>query len=1108
MQISSINSPSQPSPIDLLNELQLHHKSNGTNPASYMVFKESKRALKELAKKGELSEELRSRVLSILNKRGLHYRCEKGPRFGIFGVSSTEILFRCPRLWHILNHPESHPKESALINSLSDDAFQKLLDFRSEKSSSMTIESFVEFVRVVTLLNIPELENIHKVALLSRLNSSVFLLNMKTFYQLVSIFPDHFYRLFATVLSRSVRNSFPQDCSNEEVAAEFELFNKMIDGSFANEKENLSAETLFRFFLFAHNEGKGSHPLHVEVFGILLERLKSGDLDPSYSQVLVNYAEESHVLRERMKKDSLVIELEGIGSWSVSVWPLFAKSDYIRTLLKSGLKTEKVVLEGNIAKSFFILYDLWIKAKQVDLEPLSVEQLIGLLQGADFFKARDFSHINAIIGNAIVTSCDNDTDTIAALAEIVCSTPCQEVEDHVISWLKKNPIFSIQEEAGKYSVSINLKEPPPFATLQSGIRVLKILLDNHRLSNVVVKVNGEAHQGLMLLCGIYCCFELGLAKEKEELEGRLSAIRHDYQPNPLRGWSHWDVLLLLRRCTDSLMTHILEGLSVQNFCGLFWWSVKECVKGKTAASLKEEAADIERIVSDRTGNEAHRLTPSQLPYFLHSLFQTDIDLEQCPGLLNNFVRVIREGLREKTLDIALFEKILEECRAFSSEKVDFIRNLKIGVQYSSRESLEVPVHLLLKMESCQGKLGAEFESIPLASAVWAVQFIEMVFNKSEVPLLSEAEAKTLPPAHFLALKQLQRGLLDEKHAPMKSQAYKLESLVPSLPHGTLMTAAAWALSVDCQSLFDKCSAKYCGSAKVQFKNYNYHTSRLHLSSFESKPLRLLKVIGDECRKLWIDVETDATDGKNPWAQVVEACPNLTHLSLMGRAPMVETLPLSDLKKLEWLTISARDESAWEEFKKLKIPPTIPRIELLVSLEHLKEAKDFEIFKNLPSKGVRISLWSPKENKGWFSSVWNLMSTDPVAILFSTLTHFKTLEVDGANIDSLNYIIKNNLNLEEVNLKYENERPYTQDIQTLVNRGAKKCNIQIGYHDRSGRNWIRNFLNYLDDLRGCNLEVSLYTGQESDKDLREILNEYKKKDRVKGLPEVKVDISLY
>ncbi len=1149
VSLDPLQKPASPSPIELVERLATHQKRDLSDPVSYMVFKESKRSLKELAKRGELPEELRTRVISILSQRGFRYSA-KDTRFRGYGVSSAEILFNSPKLWHVLYCPESFPTESALVDSLNDDAFRELLNLRRIKNVCISIENFVELHRVITLLNIPELEKIYKELLFSRIETSQPILNIRTLYQLATIWPANKEPLFSQQLAaqpRRFRDTLPESFSSEQVAAEFDRFNRMIAGSFAAEKANLSLQTLYRFFLFVHNEGKTASPLHVELFGLLLDRLKSGELEASHCKDLVKFAEESFELNQRMKQDSIQVELQGIGCFPVSIWPLFAESDYIRTLLMSGMNTEKVILEGHIAKTFFLLYDLWIKGREIEIGSLSLDLLIGILQGADYFGARDFDKTKDEIAYAIIKNCDDTPGTIAALAEIVCSTSCQELEDHVIFWLKKNPIFSIKKEGQQYSVAISMKELPPFASLQSGLRVLKILKDNDRLSKVELRVNEESQPGLMLLCGVCCCCELGLTKEKEELEEKLVGLErlekswHD----ELKGWSPFDVVFLLNRCSDSVSTHLLKQLNSEYFGNQFWKYARDYTKGESSTSLKEEAAAFERMASDQTGKEVLGLSAKALPHFLHFLLQQDIPLEECPDLLKTLSMMISERIKEKTVNVELLKKSLEDCRVFFPEKAHSISTLRVGVEYGAT-ILQLPLHLLLKMESCRqiltdGKMGSEFETIPIDSAAWAIELLEKVLSKNKAPLISEEEARSLPAAHFLALQQLQKGIFNDEHEPMKTRAAELRSLAPLFPEETLLTAASWALSVGCDSFFNKCSSRYCGKKMVKFEQ-NRYSSQVRLSSFQPRPLRLLKAVGADCSRLHIDVETDADGVENPWMQVAQACPNLHHLTLYlnSKVSSLESLPLAALKRLEWLTICPRDKSAWQGLRGLKIPTTIRRTYLFVDMQYLEEAPAFEFLRNLPPKGVLLNLnvealEKEAEQAGILASLWSsYVAADPVASLFSNLTHCKTLEIDAKKKDCLKYIVSSNHQLEELTLEYQDNCPNVSDIQSLVDPAPgsdfrpmmemasdseremlqvfqgphlKKCQIKIYLHGASkAREGMRDYLNRLAGLKRCGLRISLDGSY--DKELDRIIKDFQEEPKNKDQPQVSIRIVFF
>ncbi len=1071
------------SPEQLVNCLEAHQKSNLTNLESYLIFKESKKCLKGCAKKGKLSSELRCRVSSVLVKKGFS-TARNDARFRGLDVSSTGILFYSPKLWQILFHPSDYPQESAIVSSLANETFSDLVFLY--KLPPANLENLAEVIQVVSVLNLPELEEQFKVHLAKEIESAASL-NIKTAYLLSTILPPDRAKIISKHLVWFAQDGFTWT----DIAAEFQLFTSMAKGAFGQEQQNLTAEAFYRFFLFLQCEARVNlnlGPLRLHVFDLLLNQLKSGALDAKYSRELIEQAGQSYDLKERLKKDTVDIHLKGINTVTVSLWPLFAKSNFVRTMCKSGMMmASEILLEANRASAFSLFYCMWIKGEELDLNALSVDQLICLLECAAVFDPIGFEDMKTKIAQGIIERCDNSPESILSLAELTEIVPCQVLEEHVISQLNSGSFFRIDKVKRGYFATITMRSLPSFAALRSGVRILEIF----KIRCVHIEMNlgwHTKHTALMLLSEIYCATQLGLEKDKEVLEKQLSKLynlekdcRNDDQ---LKAWSPLDVVFLLNSLSEPVYADILRVLTHWNFDTAFWGYVAGFVKGENMGSLKEEAVFVETPDSSRLLQVSARSLPR-----LYFALQREAPEEELPEMFSALSLVTSQRIKETNVNFKLLKKAVEDCQSFFPERSEFIKNIRVEIEYSASSHVLIPLHLLLRMQigrqlCAEGKIGNEF---PLASIQWAIDFLEKAVSGGQVTITS---ATTFPAAHFQALQMLQQGVFEVDQEPMKRCAEKLP--VGLFPEDTLLATAAWANSIWHKPLFNSCSRAYLGNETLQFEN---DTSRaLCLSSFEAKTLQILKAIGADRIALKIDLETDATVGASSWKQVVEACPGLQHLTLYfrGKIPFLEEFLLSGFKKLNYLAINPRDTASIESLRALRIPNQSNITTLIfVQLDQLKLASSnaYEFFRNLPSKGVSLSVnflsvISRTEQKGFFSRMWSYVESDPLNTLFSSLKHCQQLAVNNIRGDCLPYIIRHNCtdlildvtdvtgdterriessNLEELRIQYDDQRPALSQLQALFNAGKnlKKCQIEINFFGRSeARNGMQNYLEEL------------------------------------------------
>lgn len=356
----------------LIEQLEKNVRSLPTDLVGRKTFSDCKRALKVMAKEEKLTDEERNKIISILHRRGFK---ENGQ-----GFNSTELLFQEPWLWKVVFRPTDVPEETRALSSLTSAVFRKFIAYFTKLSPpDLHINELIAVVQTAVALKRPNVRD-YFIPYLEESIKRASSLSVESFYLVATLVPH----VKAPVPS-TLKGLIPEHMTGTEIAQEYALFKRMIDGSFDEEKSQASPEQLCRFFLYL-DRSFHSTPLGQELFDFLLAQLKAGELDVPFGQALITVGLNSAPLRERTKKDKCHIHLEGLGDIEVQLWPLFLKSDYVRTLVRSQMVAKQtIVLEGNKAKVFYLFYDLWLKNKDIDLKSYSYSELIGFLECMTYF---------------------------------------------------------------------------------------------------------------------------------------------------------------------------------------------------------------------------------------------------------------------------------------------------------------------------------------------------------------------------------------------------------------------------------------------------------------------------------------------------------------------------------------------------------------------------------------------------------------------------------------------------------------------------------------------------------------------------------------------------
>lgn len=1035
------------------------------NSEDLPTVKVCKRILKDSAKKGELSKEQRKEVLSFLSKTRPR-RLENAPQFRNFSVCPTRILFRSPRLWEFLCHPEKHPKESELLSALSEGAFKKLLAFAENLSTdNFPLDEHAEVLRVLTLLDISELKQILRHKLYEKIcaleekgkgvsNEGDFPLH--ALHPLATVWPEEKSEFFSKlILNAGV--SFPKSTSCQELAKEYSDFCHLIKEPESNLWQKLSPFEQHRFFIFL--QGKIKIPsLQLKLLDSLLNLLKTGSLHVDCIDSLYEYTKSSPELFKRFKMDSLEIELEYLGgAVKVPLWPLVAKSGYFRSLIT--LAADKACLKGIAAKHFLLFHKVWMGEKEIGAHSLNFDTLLELLETTSLLKPREFHQVLDEITKAIIPQIKEEH--FPRLAKIVCTVSAPKLEAHFIECLNKSPYISVQKEGQGYAVVIKFSQHPPLLALKSSLEVFKIFNHYKRLPEPKEYwPQKEWSEGLTLLGRLFSREQLGFGSQELlstpwKLEGEKETSSKWDEPNC---WTPCDVISLLCELTDESLTPILHSLTQETYHSFFWQYVQNHTHGKSAASLRKESAHFKKIVLDQTGKEMLGLSAEELPRLLPFFLQAERRTEQ---QLRSLSKVIAKCIKEKTLDLDSLLRALQVCERFYSRKAASLHTLEVEVEYPDGNSILLPLHLLWKMTGSRelfsnGKIGKTFEEIPIESAEWAAQFIESVIEGKAKEFIEE-DAQNVIASDFRALQLLNLGEFGYDLEPIKKQMNRFSDYtVHELSEEALLAAVSWAASIGSFECIQSCLDVH---SKGNFQLPKGEDPRYLIESFSSKPLKFLKATGSLIQSLEIHLQAAATFEN--WQEVCEACPHLKklYLSLRGKETSFETLPWEELPHLEKLMIQPKDAECWESLKQLKIPQTLSTVQVDVFIDQIEKSAPYEFFDNLPAQGVIFNFHTLTSQESVLKTLSSKVR-DPhkqsCETLFSHLNHCTELNITVKNADCTKYMTSNQ-NLEKLILDYSQCCLSVQELKSLLERLPNLKELEISFVAKESHKKLREEL---------------------------------------------------
>lgn len=1036
-------------------------KESVTGKIDCMQRRTTKSILKAYAKEGKLTQEQQRRIIGTLKQAHKPRTYENDRRFRGMSVCLTKLGFFSPKLWDILVYPERFPQEISVLQSLSDPAFKVLIQ-NFYKLDDADISILDEICKTVSVLEIPELEKVYRTALEEKRSSMQKeeepAVDTSTMEQKI----EALRKILKGKVSTNESYDYDQEDNDWDQYARFIQLLQRGDAW-----KTLTPQDLFKFFSFINNLIKGSPlngPLRLQVFEKLLDALHQGTLEPKYGRKLLSLSRTTLDLRERLKKDTITLNINGF-KFSASKWVLFFNSGYFRDKIRQSVKSsEEISLDDVSPEHFFRFYDLWNKGYDIwaegknnpDEQPycgtsmnldLPTAELMALLRVAHTLQINKMPYR---IAQAICFQ--KKGDYLVRMAEIFNLIDCPEIEAEILRNLQeKDSWLTIEKQGSHYVATIKITTLPLLDEIQHKIKALKVLKEGQRLSKIVIQApEGKIPlQSLARIYHLYICKKLGSPEEVRNAQKAVLELDEFESASHLEEWKKFNRLTPLQGVKFLIQLHngVLKQVCKKTCVSPFWVSLQSIIENKQSKELRREHVLFNKIIQDTSGDGLKQLTGKEIVHFLYFLFdhwKKDLDGLFIQALSDK----ISDLIRMKELAFETLSKIVEQCTHFNNRysfprKLYFDR-LNIGVHDVKNDvRVDFPLPFLLKLENAaqvisENILFDALRDIPIASVQWA---LKQLTGDSHYPkdirnplpswwISHQINHLKLQADHFRALKQLNRVLKVPKLMKKTVNAFSwlIGDQNKNLPAELLCSytscvADAYLGEKTTPLLIQNCLKNY-GDGTLYYVQKKHHYSRgnqFKMSSLNPSNLEMLKAMGCMIEHLTVEVTEKIRVQKAMWTELVNACANLRALSIdvEGNVEFLDSRDLTKLSKLEVLSLHPKNEKNWKSLESFKIPESIKRVVVSVDLSELKKANMFDFFDRVQAQKLYVDLQT-KNLEGKEDLTRTLQR------LWKHLGHCKNLSIWCDSKFPLKTLTDANLHLKKLTLKYLGKAPSEEE----------------------------------------------------------------------------------
>lgn len=692
-------------PDDWIAVLKATNRSKPSNPVDWLNFKKSKKVLKEAAKNGQLTEKQREAALAAFRGTDAFNSTtlmSKNSTNGHFLVRPTILLFADLRLWNIIMYPQQFPGETAIINRASLKVLEALVI--KGKRAELSQNELAELTYVAALLKLPGEVKTLRDALKASLEVNNEFISVRSYYIIkwlnLNLTLVNNTRIYAHCAK--AKCCFSVTDSLTSLGGELDKFEKVLSGEETKAWQSFSPLLQLRFFYFLQDE-KNFQELRLQVFSSLLCYVRDGQLDDSYVNLLFQTVKQFFEYREILKKDRLTLNIEGVGTMDVALWNVCGMSKFFCSHLRSGMNksADVIPLVGSVAKTFPILYECWVKNRQIEVDKYSLDELVELLEGIGYLQIRDFADVRTKIVVAISEKLGDDK---LSLVELASKLDCPELNEKVSELFKKYPFLVFTQNGKQKAVKIQFEKFPSMHALKQSLPIIKFLYADKQISNIEIdmqEVPSGWDDSLFLLICHFCCYALGLDEQKEGLEKQLLSLSRLETEKPVGVgkfpvFKAFDFLALLEGTSDPLLAHLIKLAQEKSYTSE-WESTKICLKNGKPQEIRTRMGRFEEIAFDTSGVYIAYLPAHELLQFiLFYVGKTEGNhlSREHSLILKQISKKISSCLDAKSLSPTSLLEIIRLCIKLNPIKRNWIRKITFYLQYRGKK-IKLPLELML-----------------------------------------------------------------------------------------------------------------------------------------------------------------------------------------------------------------------------------------------------------------------------------------------------------------------------------------------------------------------------------------------------------------------------